>query len=174
MPLSSVLHFVCQTQVPAFRSFLLFLTTSLLFIQFFANSTLLSLQVLKIPSFSFQELVHDKETILMSIAMSSLDYLASGQFLLRPAASSTHLFISVLEVALALQKFSRAHSSSHLFIPSLFAQVFFYCFGCNGISVPAEQSWSCLQYCFENFPGVETKTLLLAAKLVKHEDKSER
>jgi len=64
MPLSSVLHFVCQTQVPAFRSFLLFLTISLLFIQFFANSTLLSLQVLKIPSFSFQELVHDKETIL--------------------------------------------------------------------------------------------------------------
>jgi len=80
----------------------------------------------------------------------------------------------VLEVALALQKFSRAHSSSHLFIPSLFAQDFFYCFGCNGISVPAEQSCSCLQSCFENFPGVETKTLLLAAELVKHEDKSER
>lgn len=114
MPLSSVLHFVCQTQVPAFRSFLLFLTISLLFIQFFANSTLLSLQVLKIPSFSFQELVHDKETILMSIAMSSLDYLASGQFLLRPAASSTLHFSAwgCLSPSEVLQ--------SSFFIPSLY------------------------------------------------------
>lgn len=69
LSLPSILHFVCQTRVPAFLSFLLFLTTSLLFIFFLQTQYFYLYNLSKFHHFraifKSKALVHDKKAILI-------------------------------------------------------------------------------------------------------------
>lgn len=89
--------------------------------------------------FKAKDLLHDKATFLTDYSHHFPACLASCQSLPRPGAKIIHLSISVPEVAFALRKLSRAHLSSHPFLPP-FLHSFFYSFGGRVTSAAAEPS----------------------------------